>query len=211
MITLDTALTFFAVSSLLAITPGPDNIFVLTQSAVHGRLAGLLVVAGLCTGLIGHTLAVTAGLAAVVAASEHAFMAIKILGVIYLLYLAIQSFKASKNNNMASTTQINNMGLAKLYRRGIIMNLTNPKVSLFFLAFLPQFTYTQKGSIALQTISLGLLFILATIIIFGSIAMLSGLIGERLQRSPKAHSLVNKIAGAVFVGLALKLITSQRH
>lgn len=204
MLTLDIALSFFGIAVLLALSPGPDNLFVLMQSAMWGRSSGMAVVLGLCTGLIFHTAAVAVGLAAVLAASSSAFTIVKLLGAAYLLYLAWGAFRAPA---MGPNTQHAAPRLSKmaLYRRGIIMNVTNPKVSLFFLAFLPQFTSALRGSVAVQIISLGALFMLAALLTFSAIALFSGLIGERIQRSARAQNWLNRLAGAVFVGLALRL------
>jgi threonine/homoserine/homoserine lactone efflux protein len=166
----DTLLVFFAASLLLALSPGPDNLFVLAQAAQRGAWAGLAVTLGLCTGLLGHTAAVAFGVAAVFQTSALAFALLKYLGAAYLLYLAWQAFRAGAV--AAGEARAAGLGLARLYRRGIIMNLTNPKVSLFFLAFLPQFTAPAHGPLLPQVLVLGLLFIVATILVFGGSASL---------------------------------------
>lgn len=208
MLTYDLALSFFGIAVLLALAPGPDNLFVLMQSAMWGRASGLAVVLGLCTGLIGHTLAVAVGLAAVFAASETAFTVLKLAGALYLLYLAWGAFRAQGRAHSREQPQKSTAGA--LFRRGIIMNLTNPKVSLFFLAFLPQFTSPARGSVALQTLSLGALFMLATLLVFGMLAWFSGALGERIQKSHTAQRVLNRLAGVVFLGLAVKLALSNR-
>ncbi|GAB2883831.1 LysE family translocator [Paralcaligenes sp. KSB-10] len=208
MLTYQIALSFFGIALLLALAPGPDNLFVLMQSAMWGRASGMLVVLGLCTGLVGHTVAVAIGLAAIFAASAAAFTALKLAGAAYLVYLAWGAFRA--RGHLSSHAKIPRLSNGKLYRRGIIMNLTNPKVSLFFLAFLPQFTSPERGSVALQTLQLGALFMLAALIVFGCIAFFSGVFGDRVQNSPKAQRLLNRFAGVVFLGLALKLAFSSR-
>ncbi|HWK69325.1 MAG TPA: LysE family translocator [Burkholderiaceae bacterium] len=208
MLTYDVALSFFGIAVLLALAPGPDNLFVLMQSAMWGRTSGMFVVLGLCTGLIGHTLAVAVGLAAVFAASETAFTVLKLAGAAYLVYLAWGAFRAPVQTGGEEKPL--RLGKALLYRRGIVMNLTNPKVSLFFLAFLPQFTSPGRGSVAAQTVSLGALFMVATLLVFGLIAWFSGTVGQRMQRSPTAQRVLNRVAGAVFLGLALKLALSNR-
>ena len=213
MLPLETALSFYGIAVVLAFAPGPDNVFVLMQSATHGRRAGLFVVLGLCTGLIGHTVAVTVGLAAVVAASATAFTVLKLAGAAYLLYLAWGAWRAAPQVSGSQANTGANHTAPKgwaLYRRGIIMNLTNPKVSLFFLAFLPQFTSPARGSVALQTIALGALFMLATLLVFGGIAFFSGLFGERIQGSARAQRGLNRFAAVVFLGLAAKLLLSER-
>jgi len=209
MLTYQIALSFFGIAVLLALAPGPDNLFVLMQAALWGKAAGMVVVLGLCTGLIGHTVAVAVGLAAIFATSETAFMVLKLAGAAYLLYLAWGAFRAPAMA-AADTGKAPHLPHGTLYRRGIIMNLTNPKVSLFFLAFLPQFTSPARGSVALQTVSLGALFMLATLLVFGAIAFFSGAFGQMLQKSVRAQLWLNRIAGTVFVGLAMRLVFSQR-
>ena len=208
MLSTETALTFFTASLLLALAPGPDNLFVLTQSALRGRLAGVMVVLGLCTGLLFHTTAVAFGVAVIFQASQLAFTALKLAGAGYLLYLAWGIFRAPAEGVEAA----GNGGLrpGQLYRWGIIMNLTNPKVSIFFLAFLPQFADPARGPLSVQMILLGGLFILATILVFGALALLAGTLGNFLARSPGVQRAMNWLAGSVFVGLALKLATARR-
>jgi len=204
----ETISAFFIASVLLAFAPGPDNIFVLTQSALQGKLSGLMVVFGLCTGLLVHTGAVAFGVAVIFQASSLAFNLLKFIGGGYLLYLAWHAFRASPEKiNMHGGQQ---KGVGILYRRGIIMNLTNPKVSIFFLAFLPQFADPDRGPISLQMVVLGGIFIFATILVFGSIALIGGVLGDWLNRSERAQRTMNRIAGTVFIGLALKLVNVER-
>jgi threonine/homoserine/homoserine lactone efflux protein len=208
MISAETFITFFTASILLALAPGPDNIFVLTQSALRGKIAGIVVMLGLCTGLIVHSSAVALGVAVIFQTSAVAFSALKFIGAGYLVYLAWQAFRASAERIQGSAD--GRVKHWRLYGRGIIMNITNPKVSIFFLAFLPQFTDPSSGPIWLQILMLGGLFILATILVFGGIALLAGTIGQWLNRSDRAQNILNKVAGAVFLGLALKLATTNR-
>lgn len=208
MLPFDTLLAFFGIAVLLALTPGPDNLFVLMQSAMWGRAAGMLVVLGLCTGLLGHTAAVAVGLAAVFAASPAAFTALKLAGAAYLAWLAWQAWRAPAE--AGGQGRVEPLPRAALYRRGIIMNLTNPKVLLFFFAFLPQFTRPAAGPMAWQIVELGTAFIVATLLVFGAIAFFSGAFGQLLRRSPAAQRWLNRAAALVFVGLALRLATATR-
>jgi threonine/homoserine/homoserine lactone efflux protein len=208
LLPVETALTFFMASVILALVPGPDNIFVLTQSALYGKASGLWVTLGLCTGLIVHTTAVALGVAVIFQVSAVAFSLLKMVGACYLLYLAWHAFRASETR--IKSGEHSGLSFSRLYRRGIIMNVTNPKVSIFFLAFLPQFADPERGALTLQIIMLGFIFIISTVLIFGSVALLAGALGEWLNRSGKAQLILNKVAGIVFIGLALKLITSQR-
>ncbi|OZI15988.1 threonine transporter RhtB [Bordetella genomosp. 7] len=208
MLPFDTLLAFFGIAVLLALAPGPDNLFVLMQSALWGRRAGLFVVLGLCTGLLGHTAAVAAGLAAMFAASPMAFTAMKLAGAAYLAYLAWQALRDP--GTAAQSERPPALSRGALYRRGIIMNLTNPKVLLFFFAFLPQFVAPAHGPVGLQIVVLGAVFMLATLLVFGAIAFFSGAFGQLLQRSPTASRWLNRLAGMVFLGLAVRLATASR-
>ena len=208
MIPLEVVGTLFVASVVLALAPGPDNIFVLTQSAIHGRSAGLLVTMGLCTGLLVHTAAVSFGVAALIQTSQYAFSILKFAGAAYLLYLAVQAFRAAgatiaADGNSAPTAR-------QLYRRGIIMNVTNPKVSIFFLAFLPRFADPDRGSLVLQLLVFGGVFMLATSLVFGSIALSVGFVGEWFSQSPKAQRIMNTMAGTVLAGLAIKLAFAKQ-
>lgn len=208
MISLETVVTFSMASILLGLAPGPDNIFVLTQSAMNGRKAGLLVTLGLCTGLVCHTLAVALGVAVIFQVSAIAFIALKLIGAAYLLYLAWQAFRASAQNIANGANHV--VSKLALYRRGVFMNITNPKVAIFFLAFLPQFVNPASGTVTLQLLLLGGLFIAATIVVFGTVALLSGTLKNWFNRSRHAQRMINKLAGMVFVGLAVKLATTTR-
>ena len=217
MPSLETLVAFFGVSVLLGLSPGPDNVFVLIQSAQRGWRLGLAVVLGLCLGIVVHTLAVALGLAAVFAASEVAFSVLKWCGAAYLVYLAIGAWRAPISVNdsaladaAASKQSASGAELLKMVGRGFVMNLTNPKVLIFFLAFLPQFANPALGPVAPQIFVFGAVFILSTFLVFGSIAIFSGVFGNLLLRSEKAQWWLNKLTAIVFVGLALRLATSQR-
>ena len=208
MIPIETVVIFLTASVALGLAPGPDNIFVLTQSALYGRKAGIWVTLGLCTGLLVHTAAVSLGVAAIFQTSELAFTILKIVGALYLLYLAFQAFRASATKLNDGEAQ--KLALGRLYARGIIMNITNPKVAIFFLAFLPQFADPALGSITIQMLMFGALFIVATLLVFGAVAWFAGFLGEWLKGSAKAQIIMNRVAGTVFAGLALRLAVSER-
>ncbi len=203
MLSIQTLSTFFSVSLLLAIAPGPDNIFVLTQAMQRGRIAGVAVTLGLCTGLILHTTLVALGVAVIFQTSTTAFTLLKIAGASYLLYLAWQAFQDCAWK--LGEAGVNSLQTGQLYRRGILMNITNPKVALFFLAFLPQFTDPSADNLTLQIMALGGLFILATLLVFGGVAIIAGQLGSWFNRSHGLQRMINGLAGCVFILLALKL------
>ena len=208
MLDFETILLFVTASTLLALAPGPDNIFVLTQSMTKGAKPGVFVTLGLCSGLVFHTTAVALGVAAVFQTSIVAFNILKFIGAGYLLYLAYMSFTTNSQSKIKADKE--NLSLARLYKRGIIMNITNPKVSIFFLAFLPQFTNPTTGSVTLQIFALGAIFMLCAFVVFSSIALAAGKLGNWFNRSKNAENILNKMAGTIFAGLALKLATSER-
>ena len=208
MLSFETACAFFVASLLMAMTPGPDVIIVLTQSSLYGMRAGVLTTLGLMTGLLGHTLAVALGVAVLFQTSEAAFTALKFLGAAYLLYLAWQSFRSGVFR--AFLTQSLFPGYGTLYRRGFLSNITNPKVTLFFLAFLPQFADPARGGLTAQIIVLGALFQLATLLVFGCVSLLAGRVAGRFNSSVKGQLFLNRAAGCVFTGLAVMLLVSSR-
>lgn len=207
MIPADSLAAFTLAAFLLALTPGPDNIFVLTQSALSGVAAGILVVLGLCTGLIVHSAAVAFGIAALIKASAVAFTVLKIAGAAYLLYLAYQAFRAPAQGLDRRAPRL---GPAALYRRGLIMNITNPKVAIFFLAFFPQFADPARGAMVWQIALLGAVFMAITFAVFSTIALVAGGLSGWLTSSPRTQDAMNRIAGLVFVALAAKIAVSER-
>lgn len=195
---------FFAAALLLALAPGPDNIFVLTQSALYGSRAGIATTCGLVSGLCFHTLAVSLGVAALLAASPAAFMALKCIGAAYLCWLALLSFKAGDVETVSARGVF--PGYCALYQRGIIMNMTNPKVCLFFMAFLPQFCSPTAGGMFQQLVFFGSLFMLATFAVFCPVALLGGRLATWFNESPRKQIVMHRIAGVIFMGLAATLL-----
>ncbi|MES9947150.1 MAG: LysE family translocator [Candidatus Thiodiazotropha sp.] len=205
---LQNLLALFATAVVLALVPGPDNLFVLTHSALHGRVTGWYATLGFCTGLLVHTAAVSLGVAALFQTSEMAFNLLKIVGAAYLFYLAWRFIQRS-NSRLPLQDQAR-LSPWSIYRRGIIMNVTNPKVSLFFLALLPQFTLPGAGPIVLQMISFGFVFILATLLVFGAIAELAGIISPWIKRSDVAQRTMHRVAAVIFCILAMKLLLAEQ-
>lgn len=205
--TTESILSFIIASSLISIAPGPDNLFVLTQSALYGRKSGVIVTLGLCTGLTFHTTAVALGLAVVFQESSFAFTLFKVGGSVYLLYLAWQALvvKSAGLNAACCGAYVSSKAL---YLRGIIMSVSNPKLSIFFLAFLPQFANAENGNLVIQFFVLGGIFIVTGLMIFCGIAYLSGTLSGFLNKSPTAYRYLNYLAASVFAILAVKLMTS---
>ena len=200
-------LTFAGASLVLAVAPGPDNLFVLAQSAVYGVRAGLTVVLGLCTGLVVQTICAACGVAAVVAAVPALFWGIRIAGACYLIYLAWMAWThAVSDSEGPQGTALTGMAL---WRRGVIMNITNPKVQIFFLAFFPQFV--TRGASSLQTACemtvLGVTFMIVTLLVFSLIAFCAGSVAEKL-RTPRVQFYLNRTAAVIFACLAAGTLLS---
>lgn len=214
---------FFIAALVVALAPGPDNLFVLAQSATHGARAGFSVICGLCTGICVQTVLLIVGVSALIAASPIAFFVLQCCGAAYLLYLAYKSFQvragvvkldAGDAGEMraggegAGSAGAEGAGLSfrRLYLRGIIMNLTNPKAVLFALSFIPPAVDMSRDmSPSLQMVVLGAEFVTATFIVFGSIALLAGAVKKFMLNSPKANRNLNWFSGCVFVFLAIAL------
>lgn len=194
MIPLHELLNFTATALVLAALPGPDSLFVLSQSALRGPRAGLALTLGLCTGLSLYSIAVALGVAALFQTSPLAFTVLKGVGSAYLLYLAWSVYHAGP-----AAAASGGPG----YRRGVFMNLTNPKVALFFLAFLPKFTSPAWGNLTQQLLILGALMVLTTLFVFSLFSLLAGLLSRRLQQSGGS---LNRVTALIFLLLAGRLL-----
>lgn len=203
----DLSLAFFGTALLLALAPGPDIIFVLTQSALFGARAGISTTLGLMTGLCVHTLAVAVGAAALLAASPTAFILLKTFGAAYLCWLAWLSLRAGATATDAVRSAF--PGYRALYLRGIVMNVTNPKVVLFFLAFLPQFCRPGAGPMFWQIVWFGALFMLAALGVFCAVGLMGGRLSLWFNSFPRAQILLHRVAALVFLGLAAALALSD--
>ncbi len=203
----ETIIAFVIASVVLSLVPGPDNIFVMTHSALKGWRIGFYTTLGLCTGLIGHTVLVAIGVSVIFQTSAVAFNGLKIIGACYLLYLAWLSVQNKELNLGGNNNDSTNRSY---YLTGVIMNLTNPKVALFFLVFLPQFVNTGNDNVTLQIFSLGLLFIVSALCVFTSIAYLASLLEDILKKSKTVNKNLNILAALIYVALAFNLFFVTR-
>ena len=203
----ETIIAFVTASVVLSLVPGPDNIFVMTHSALKGWRIGFYTTLGLCTGLIGHTVLVAIGVSVIFQTSAVAFNGLKIIGACYLLYLAWLSVQNKELNLGGNDNDSTNRSY---YLTGVIMNLTNPKVALFFLVFLPQFVNTGNDNVTLQIFSLGLLFIVSALCVFTSIAYLASLLEDILKKSKTVNKNLNILAALIYFALAFNLFFVTR-
>ncbi len=209
MITVNDFLLFAFASLALNITPGNDMLYVATRSTSQGVKAGIVSALGIAGGCIVHLLAAVIGLSAIVANSAIAFDIIKYLGAAYLIYLGVKSF-LSQQNKFSINEKIEKGSLSKVFWQGVATNVLNPKVALFFLAFLPQFIHPEKGNAAIQILLLGLWFNISGTIVNIIVAMLFGKLGNWLADKQTFIKWQNKITGALLVGLGIKVALSSR-
>lgn len=202
---IETLLSFALATSILAISPGPDNIFVLTQSMVYGKKYGLATVYGLMTGCIIHTSLVAFGVSAIIKESENLFFTIKLFGSFYMLYLAYQVFKSEASINIENH-QEEKKSTIQLFKKGFIMNVLNPKVSIFFLAFFPQFLFSESIANVIQFYVLGFVFILVSLLIFSTIAFLAGKISEVIKKNDKIGWYLKWMQIFVFISIAILIV-----
>jgi threonine/homoserine/homoserine lactone efflux protein len=207
LLTLPQLSGFLAVAVLITLAPGPDNLMVLGLGMARGRRAGVAFGLGCALGCLNHTLLAALGVSALIAASPVAFTVLKIAGGFYLLWLGIQAIRNARP--VGAQAQVADEPPRALFVRGLIANAINPKVILFFLAFLPQFVDAARGHAGWQIAQLGLLFTAETVLIFGAIGWFAGSLGERLARRPAIGAWLDRIAGGIFVALGLRLLVAR--
>ncbi len=199
------ALGFLAAAVLITLSPGPDNLMILGLGLSRGRRSGMAFGLGCALGCLSHTILAALGISAAIAASPLLFTALKLAGGAYLVWLGIGALRSSGAMRIDGAVG-GNESLAVLFRRGLLANAINPKVVLFFLAFLPQFVDADKGGVGWQMAQLGLLFTVQACVLFGIIGWFAGSLGGWLSRHGKAGLWLDRLAGGVFVALGLKLI-----
>jgi threonine/homoserine/homoserine lactone efflux protein len=206
--TLSTLLTFLGASMALTIAPGPDNIFVVTQGITGGRRPAIVTALGMCSGISIHTTLAAFGISAVFYSSVIAFSVVKYAGAAYLLYLAYGALK--ERSAIASLPSGDDRPAFALFKRGFIMNVLNPKVALFFLAFLPQFVTPAAAWFPLQMLLLGLIFMVQSVIIFCLIGYFSGSIGGFLLARPRVARYFGWLTAGIFASLGIRLALAER-
>jgi threonine/homoserine/homoserine lactone efflux protein len=201
-------ISFLGVAILLTLMPGPDILFVIAQSISQDRKAGIATALGLCSGLIVHITAATLGVSAVIYQSALAFTIVKYAGVAYLLYLAWQSFKEKEKGFIINENKP--LEYRSLYKKGILMNLLNPKVSLFFLALLPQFVNKSIGHITLQMFILGIIFLVQALVIFVVVSVFSEKLRHFLLTNSFIAKRMNVIKGSLLAVIGIQIAFSEK-
>ena len=199
---------FLITGFVLNITPGPDTFYILGRSMTQGRSAGIASVLGIATGSLVHTFAAALGLSALLAASASAFLAVKLAGAAYLVYLGCKML-FSRAEAASIPKGFSSSGFGAIYRQGLLTNVLNPKVALFFLAFMPQFIAADSPSKFAAFVVLGLCFTITGTLWCLCLAWFSSLLGDRLRGGTIFGEILNRAAGALFVFLGIRLATTK--
>jgi threonine/homoserine/homoserine lactone efflux protein len=200
---------FLVASFLLWITPGPDTMYILARSRSQGLRAGVLSVLGIVTGLMVHTVAAAFGLSALLATSAVAFEVVRYLGAFYLIYLGAQALR--KRPKTLATPEVARAGRWRIYRQGTLTNVLNPKVALFFLAFLPQFIDPLAARSPAPFLFLGGLFVFGGTLWCLVVVAMSVRATRAIRRNPGAVAWLERASGCVYIGLGLNLLRSRPH
>ncbi|AVR43950.1 lysine transporter LysE [Christiangramia fulva] len=201
----DQLIPFLTASILLTLAPGPDIIYVLVRSIAYNAKQGIVTATGLVSGILVHTSLVAFGVSAIIRQSENVFLIIKIFGAGYLLYLAWQVYKS--NPEIAFSSEgIKNKSLWSLYRQGFIMNVLNPKVGIFFLAFFPGFLWEPEGNTVMQFYILGIIFMLQALLIFSIVALLADKISVFIKSHPKSGYFLKWMQIVIFILIAVLIL-----
>lgn len=203
------ALAFLGAAMLITLAPGPDNLMVLGLGMSRGSRSGIAFGLGCAAGCLNHTVLAAIGVGALIAASPVAFTLLRILGGLYLVWLGAQAIRHARPAALPGSGQENAERPGRLFLRGLVANAINPKVVLFFLAFLPQFVDAQRADAPLQILQLGFIFTLQAGLIFGGIGAAAGRIGRTLSRHPAAGTWLDRLAGTLFVGLGCRLLLGR--
>jgi threonine/homoserine/homoserine lactone efflux protein len=201
-------LGFLVAGMLITVSPGPDNLMVLSMSISKGLKQGIAFGLGCALGCLSHTLLAVAGISALIAASPATFIFLKLAGGLYLLWLGVNVLRSAGIVKLG-VASAGGTSLSSLFLKGVVANALNPKVALFFLSFLPQFVIPANESIGWQTAALGLAFTVQTALLFGLLGYFSGSVGQWLSTRPRAGVILDWIAAGVFIGLGLRLMRSR--
>lgn len=199
-------IAFLAAAVLLTLSPGPDIIYVLVQGMTNGKKHGIVTALGLVTGIIIHTSLVAFGISAIIKQSDNLFLMIRLLGAAYLFYLAWKVYKSDSTITVKAPAAEQKKELTSLFKRGFLMNVLNPKVAIFFLAFFPGFLWDPQGNTVYQFYVLGFLFMLQAFFIFAAVAILAGKISLYLQRHPASGQIFRWVQVVVFVGIGVFIL-----
>jgi threonine/homoserine/homoserine lactone efflux protein len=200
---------FITISWALIIAPGPDMLYVITRGMAHGRRAGILSAIGVVCGILVHTIAVALGLTVIFQTSAFAFVVVKYVGAVYLVYLGIKAWR--DKSIMAVQGHLPFVNSQQLFWQGVLSNVLNPKIAIFFLAFLPQFVDQGSGQVTLQLIVLGLTFAFFGLCFLLVVGYSSGSIGSWITGRPQYAQFLGRLSGGILIGLGLRLALTERQ
>ena len=200
---------YVAASLALIATPGQDMIYVITRSLAQGRFAGVCSALGVCIGILVHTALAALGVGAILHASEALFVALKLAGAAYLIWLGVKLL-ASREGREGIGAAKDRLSPGALVRQGILSNVTNPKIVLFFFAFLPQFVDPASAHATRDLALLGVLYALLALPVKAAVGIAAGSLSERVLRNPSMIAWMNRVSGGVLVALGLRLAMSER-
>ncbi|TAL72036.1 MAG: LysE family translocator [Burkholderiaceae bacterium] len=201
-------LLFVVASLLLIVTPGQDMMLVMSRSVAQGPGAGVVTAAGVSVGLVANTILATLGLGAILRASEWLFLAFKLAGAAYLIYLGIQLLRTRGHDFQAAAGP--SRSLQRLFVDGVVSNVSNPKIAVFYFAFLPQFVLPKASHPTLSVFVLGLVFAGLTFLVKGPVGLGAGLLSSWLRSRPQALTWLYRTSGLVLLGLGIKLAFERR-
>ncbi len=203
-------LLFLSTALALNIAPGPDVIYILTKTIANGKKTGFASSLGVCTGALFHVMAASIGLSAILVTSSLAFTIVKFIGVGYLLYLAYQAFKSAGTQLTINSGQKKSKeSFWSAFRQGVLIDILNPKVAIFFMAFLPQFVREGHGSVPLQLLLLGILIILVAIIVEFAYILLASVLTNKINNNQQFSLWLDRFVGSIFIALGLKLAVTS--
>jgi len=202
-------ISFLSASVLLTFMPGPDIIYVMVQSITNGKKYGIVTALGLVTGIIVHTTYIAFGLAALIHRSDNLFLIIKIFGAAYLFYLAFKTYQSNADIDFETRVKLK-PDLLQLYKQGFIMNVLNPKVALFFLAFFPGFIVVSNGNITMQIYILGFLFMLQAFLVFTFVSVVSDRLTGFLRNNLKFENFLKWFQVFVFIAIGFFILFAKK-
>lgn len=203
-------LVFFSAALALNLSPGPDLLFILSRTLAGGRRVGLASACGVCSGALVHVMAAALGLSAILASSALAFAVVKYVGAAYLLFLGIQALRSAGKSTQLDLKTAPRCTAWQAYRQGVLVDILNPKVAIFFMAFLPQFVRPDQGAVAVQLLGLGVLVVLVTIVVEGSMVLLAARASSALRGSRNLSQWLDRVLGSVLIGLGIRLGLAER-
>jgi threonine/homoserine/homoserine lactone efflux protein len=204
-----TVIAFGVACVVISVVPGPDMMFIIANGIARGRVAGVVAAVGMSTGIAVHTILAALGLGALVAAAPVALEVIRVVGAVFLVYLAVTTLRAAKDVATTAPARFGHRSLRRTYALAVLTNLANPKVILFYVAFLPQFLTEGGWATPVQFLVMGAILIVAGLSVDASVGLAAGALSALLLRRPAIRRWLNRVSAAIFGGLAVRLVADR--